>query len=524
MNVLLVDDQVPVVREICSGVDWEKIGIKEVYQAYSAFEARKILEKQQVDIMLCDIEMPVEDGLSLYRWVKERGLVEECIFLTAHADFDYAREAVRLGGFDYILQPARYEEIQDAVIRAENRICTRVEAQKYSSYGKAFSENRDIFLDGALRGVFFGKDENVPLVLERLRQMDICLESDQKIICVLLRFFFGQEQELEEALLRYASSNVLQELLAVFSYKTVLVQAEERQYGLLIYMENGHAPEEDLVMRQLSFFQQFCREQFHIGMAAYVGKAAPMGMQSAQNQILWHRMQDNVGEAEEICIPMYSEEDPEEDRELDHRIKRWGSMLLSGDALPVRDEIYEHLEGLRQSGKLNANLLKMFYQRFIQMFSVVAEQKNFSIQDILSSPEVLNDYLAAYQTVDGLYRLIDYVIPSFHRADPAENQKLIDSILQYIYSHIDEDIRRTEIAAEVFLNPDYLSRIFRKEMGVSLKEFITTEKMSIARDLLKSTQLPIGAIASRVGYANFSHFSQTYKKVMGMTPEEERKA
>ncbi len=523
MNVLLVDDQVPVVREIAAGVDWKKIGIHKVYQAYSAFEARKILEKEPVDIMLCDIEMPVEDGLSLYRWVKEQGLVEECIFLTAHADFDYAREAVRLGGFDYILQPARYEEIQDAVIRAENRICTRREARKYSSYGKAFSENRDIFLDGALRGVFSGKDENVPLVLDRLRQMDICLGESQEMICVLLCFFFGKE-ELEEPLFRYAAANVLQELFAVFSYKTILVQTGERQYGLLIYMENGRAPEEDSVTRQLSFFQQFCREQFHIGMAAYVGKAAPMAMQPDHNQILRRSMLDNVGETEEICVPVRSDEHPEADGEMDHRIKRWGSMLLRGDALPVRDEIHEYLKDLRQNGKLNANFLKVFYQRLIQMFSVVAEQKNFFIQDILNSPELLDGYLAAYQTVDGLYRLIDYVIPNFYDADPAENKKLIDRILQYIYSHIDEDIRRTEIAREVFLNPDYLSRMFKKEMGTSLKEFITAEKMNIARDLLKSTQLPIGTIAARVGYTNFSHFSQTYKRVMGMTPEEERKA
>ena len=83
-----------------------------VVPAYNAFEAKQILLTQRVDIMLCDIEMPVENGLALFRWVQEQGLDTECIFLTAHADFYYAKEAVRLGGFDYILQPARYEDIK----------------------------------------------------------------------------------------------------------------------------------------------------------------------------------------------------------------------------------------------------------------------------------------------------------------------------------------------------------------------------------------------------------------------------
>jgi two-component system, response regulator YesN len=75
--------------------------------------------------MLCDIEMPAESGLSLFRWVKKKGINVECIFLTAHADFIYAKEAIQLGGFDYILQPARYEDIEQAIVRAEEKIISK---------------------------------------------------------------------------------------------------------------------------------------------------------------------------------------------------------------------------------------------------------------------------------------------------------------------------------------------------------------------------------------------------------------
>lgn len=118
---------------------------------------------------------------------------------------------------------------------------------------------------------------------------------------------------------------------------------------------------------------------------------------------------------------------------------------------------------------------------------------------------------------------MDYVIPCFQGEQSEDSKTQIDRVLQYIYNHIESDLKRTDIAREVFLNPDYVSRMFKKEMGVSLKEFIINEKMKLAKSLLKSTKLPISTIALRVGYRNFSHFSQSYKRVMGLTPEEDRR-
>lgn len=56
-----------------------------------------ILKNFPVDVLLSDIEMPEEDGISLCLWAKKEIADIECIFLTSHADFEYAREAIRLG-------------------------------------------------------------------------------------------------------------------------------------------------------------------------------------------------------------------------------------------------------------------------------------------------------------------------------------------------------------------------------------------------------------------------------------------
>ena len=81
----------------CRGIAWKMMGFEHVYTAFNAAEAREILKKAEIAVMLCDIEMPVENGLSLLGWMRGEQMETECIFLTAHADFEYMQEAIREG-------------------------------------------------------------------------------------------------------------------------------------------------------------------------------------------------------------------------------------------------------------------------------------------------------------------------------------------------------------------------------------------------------------------------------------------
>ena len=134
MNVLVVDDQPDVVQGVISGVDWERVGISQVFPAYSVKEAQAVFLREQVDILLCDIEMPPTDGFALLRWIQERKPEVGCIFLSAHAEFGYAQEAMKLGGFDYILQPAPYEEIEEALLRAVGKVREITRLRHYYQY------------------------------------------------------------------------------------------------------------------------------------------------------------------------------------------------------------------------------------------------------------------------------------------------------------------------------------------------------------------------------------------------------
>lgn len=136
MHLLIVNDEVITADLMKQGIDWKRYGVDQVDTAYSAAGARKVMRDSPVDLLLCDIEMPEENGISLLRWCREQNDPVECIFLTCHASFEYAREALELGCQQYLVIPARDEDIGLAVKKATERVQSRREELETLKYGR----------------------------------------------------------------------------------------------------------------------------------------------------------------------------------------------------------------------------------------------------------------------------------------------------------------------------------------------------------------------------------------------------
>lgn len=136
MNLLMINDEVLTVETMKTDISWKQYGIDEVYTAYDVPTAKACIAEHSIDILLCDIEMPGENGIAMLRWVRENKMDTECIFLTCHASFEYAKEAIQLGCSNYILIPAKYEDIGAAVQKVVNRIVARKDILRYLEYGK----------------------------------------------------------------------------------------------------------------------------------------------------------------------------------------------------------------------------------------------------------------------------------------------------------------------------------------------------------------------------------------------------
>ena len=127
MNLLIVDDEYLVVEEVVTVTDWELLGITEIYSATNAVSAVRILNEKKIDIMICDIEMPQTDGLELSKKAKENFPDLEIVMLTSHAEFNYVRNALRYGCYDYLLKPV----MEDDIIKVMKNLVTKIERDRY---------------------------------------------------------------------------------------------------------------------------------------------------------------------------------------------------------------------------------------------------------------------------------------------------------------------------------------------------------------------------------------------------------
>lgn len=112
IRTLVVDDDFRVARIHAASV--ERIeGFVCVGQAHTAAETREHLERDQVDLLILDIYLPDEDGLSLLRSLTGAGSAPDCIFITAARDLESVRTAIGLGAVSYLVKPFRFAQLQD---------------------------------------------------------------------------------------------------------------------------------------------------------------------------------------------------------------------------------------------------------------------------------------------------------------------------------------------------------------------------------------------------------------------------
>lgn len=121
-SVLIVDDEELALQGLELGIDWDGLNIHRLYKAHCKSEAVRLLEREAIDIVITDIEMPNGGGLELIKWVKNNRSGIRCVFYTGHAEFSYALEALRLGVDDYLLKPIPYDELEAILRRIEEKL------------------------------------------------------------------------------------------------------------------------------------------------------------------------------------------------------------------------------------------------------------------------------------------------------------------------------------------------------------------------------------------------------------------
>ena len=104
-----------------------------------------------------------------------------------------------------------------------------------------------------------------------------------------------------------------------------------------------------------------------------------------------------------------------------------------------------------------------------------------------------------------------------------QEERTITGITRYLQEHLTEEISLTVLAGQFHLNPQYISQLFKSEIGVNFLAYLTNIRMERAKKLLLSTSLPIAEVAEQSGYGDYRVFTKVFKKSEGVTPSQYRR-
>lgn len=525
-GLLVVDDEKFVVKSISESIDWAEAEIDRVFTANHAEEAKKVLEEHTIHVVLADIEMRGGSGLELVSWINEHVPGIETILLTGHANFDYAHKALQLDCFDYILKPVDYGVLVDTVRRALGKVRKDKHSEavyaEYERYRILWMRQLPALVERFWQEVLAGESgTGREKLIFAFQQYELPLSPD----CLVLPILVSVEQwniELsakDEVIMEFALRNAAAELL-LKEREGHVVQERSGAALVLLYRPQPESAGDSLI-RQCREYIEACSKFFRCEVSCYVGRpVAPDRLPEVYRQLL-ELERVNITAGRSVFMLDDSALPPAKAPVPLPSFTDWGELLRENKTEEFKlrlQQLYIHLE---EAGRLSTDSLVSAFHGLAYLFTDAFLRRGISLQEPYRLTGEMEGAIRSAAKLrawaDGMIR--EYERRADHRPDEGD---AIGKAKAYIVEHLHEEISRQELAKHVYLNPSYLSRLFRKETGKSISEYVLEKRMLLAAEWLKTTDKKISDISEALGFNHFSHFRKMFKKTFGVPPQEFR--
>lgn len=526
MKLLIVDDEISSIRAVSNMLDWAALGIEQVCTALSAQEAREHIQKGDVDILLCDIEMPQESGLDLLEWVNQEKLDICCVYMTCYPEFSYVQRALKLGSMAYLLKPIDPKELEQEIAAAIQR---KREMSQMRTAHRLMTENVEKNCWQFWRDLFY---EEIPsttdAIQEQIERLNLPLDLEWSYCPVLLvvrRWNKSGQEEDGESYGRYAAHNVAQELFTdkldpVCPWYTVLQFGKNAQLALC-----GGPDGETLRQSCEAFARSYLEAELawlEFQTVCYVGKAMPIEKTAAEIEELL-RMDNNHLQNQGLVLHNDGGTTVRAETDLSGRFERWTSMLEGKLFAKARREIEAYLDSQKENRWFNRRRFTYFLNSYAGMLVGYAERHSFPLHQLTADPQNADCFERSDQSLEEMRLWVGCSLTQLEQACGEKGGDPVVATKAFIEAHLSDDLDVALIAENVHLNQDYLTRIFKREIGVSVKSYMVNRRMEKAKELLETSRLPITDVAYQVGYYNYTSFNRIFKKTYGMSPQSFRK-
>lgn len=524
-HLLIVDDEVLAIEGVKSDLDLTKLGISHLLTAINVRQAKEIFERERVDILLCDIEMPQGSGFDLLTWVRENYPNTATIFFTSHADFKYAKEALQLGSVDYLLKPVRVTDLENAIRKAQDIIHRNSEFHRNSKSHQLWLKHHSFIIERFWVDLINHSIPSQPAAIRdqvELHHIPITEESVFLPILISVQKWKKELNRRDEKILAYALKNSAEEMLIGDGSNGICFHLDRGMLLLIMVANRGTNWEYDYLYQACEQYIKSCNDYFYCDLSCYFGHAVEAYEMAGMVAELRSQDRNNVAFVNQVYLQTGNS-----NSKPHAKLPALGvvaSLMKTATKDAVVHEVETILDILVNTEGINADILHQFNQNFTQVVYSFLNLKGIEANQLFGDEESRRIWESAGRSIMDMLTWVRHAVNKamIHAEAIKETEKIVQIVKTFISHNLDQDMTREMIADQVFLHPDYLTRIFKKETGFVLSDYIVLEKVKVAKELLSHTERPVSSIASTLGYTNFSYFTKLFKKHVGLGPMEYR--
>ena len=511
-TVLIADDESTIRNGLREIIPWEMYHAQVVEAVSDGVGALAALRRFRPDLVVIDIRMPGMDGLEVIRCAREEGINSRFIILSGYNDFSLAQRAIRYGANAYILKPLKVDEFKDELSRQFAQIMDTHNPSVQSPDMNALLETSRLFLlNQLIRNELRNPDE-----LNRRCGM-LRLGFDLHAPCFMVALTIqGDDAENDpdallrmESLLRQTSKNASSEIWR-YTDKYVVALCQ--------------APDEDTPQARsvLSALLAEISAQLGQRVIAGIGPQVPSPLHAAQSFSValramsydLYQIPGSIYGPEVICtqVPAANQPDASLNDAVAHAVE-------SGTDAYLAQICHQYIDALFYVPMPPPDYLR---GKCIALVNSLCERFNALHPGEGPFLPPQTDEVRGLRTVQELTQWLTLTLTGYqqyHRDAKRLTDPLVEAAKQYIRQHLSENIKASDVAAQVNLSASYFTIYFKAKAGCNFRDYVLNEKMKYAEELLQQG-MNVSEIAYAIGYTDYRSFSRAFKNVTGHTPSD----
>ena len=502
-KVLLIDDE-PIIRKgLKNIINWDEFGCEVCGEAQDGYEGISMIDKICPDIVITDIKMPEMTGLEMLGEINETHCTMKVIVLTGFRDFEYVKEALILGAFDFLLKPTKLKDIKRVVTRAVKELgIQKDKGDLVSQLEKRYRQNLPKLKEKLLYDIMMG----IITSAEEIEDAGKKLEIDIKNFVMLLVSAESDNRQV----LNYGIMHTFHEMLGE-DYNVLSVAVTGRENVFIVELPK----DAELLYGKCLQLQKMMKESFDMHISIAVSNPAE-GLKKILNCYSQCKKANEfkrmLGEGAFI---LYNDIKDITAKYTDAKLMGMGAIIIdsiSSGADASDLACINNLEAELKKRDATGEKEKSIVVSIIKKMLAAAPGGDCAVNEDADICSLMEQMRKIYQ---------DAANKSMKNSQN-DMRLILKKAVEFLEENYYQPVTLRQVADHVYVSPFYISRMISRHMGKTMTEYLNEIRIKNACELLKYVEYKVYQVGEMVGIPDAHYFSRIFKRQTGMTPTEYR--